>query len=394
MNTNEPSADPIPGKEQPKKYIRTFEGDMATVKDGRIPELAPFTEVHPAVPEPSHDTPSPATPTLAPLKVIIPPPPPPIPAPSPVPLPESEPEPEPEPAPEPAPPEPVPLPEPVKPSQIETYAGDFSDRMKETHASPVTVLAAEQDSAPRTPPAVQKNAPRSYTWLYVLIGVVLVVAGGAGVYFTYARYLANRAPVVIAPAIPTPIFVDERAQVSGTGSVLLQAIEQSVALPMHGTVRLLYLTDATTTENNVFLTLGLPAPDILLRNVNAGGGMAGVINVDGTQSPFFILSVASYSDTFAGMLSWERTMPEALSGLFPPSPLSEASTSAATSTTQTASPQFRDEIVANHDVRVYRSPTGQSTMLYGYWNQTTLIIARDTQAFAAILDRLATSRTP
>lgn len=391
MNTNEPSTDPVSGKEQPKKYIRTFEGDMATVKDGRVPELAPFTEVRPTVPEPSHDTPPAATPTLAPIKIVIPPPPSPIPAPSPEPEPEPLPEPEPEPEPV---PEPIAPPEPVKPSQIETYAGDFSDRMKETHASSVTVLAAEQDSAPMAPRTVQKSAPRSYAWLYILAGIVLLVAGGAGVYLTYARYLTNRAPVVIAPTIPAPIFVDEREQVSGTGSVLLQAIEQSMTRPVSGTIRLLYLTNATSTGNNVFLTLGLPAPDILLRNVNTEGGMAGIISIDGAQSPFFILSVASYSDTFAGMLSWERTMPDALSGLFPPYPLSEASTSAATSTAKAVSPMFRDEIVANHDVRVYRSPSGQSIMLYGYWNQTTLIIARDTKAFAALLDRLATSRAP
>ena len=55
-------------------------------------------------------------------------------------------------------------------------------------------------------------------------------------------------------------------------------------------------------------------------------------------------------------------------------------------------PGFVDEVVRNHDVRVYRDATGKSVLLYGYWNQTTLVIARDVAAFTELLQRLATSR--
>ena len=152
--------------------------------------------------------------------------------------------------------------------------------------------------------------------------------------------------------------------------------------------------------------------------------MAGIVNVGGTQSPFFVLSVSSYNDTYAGMLWWESTMANDLRGLFPPypSPTSALSTATTTATTtplatttvktkkaaaatparaQTTAvkpppvfvPAFRDEIVANHDVRVYRDALGRSLLLYGYWNQTTLVIARDPEAFIEILGRLANSRT-
>ena len=54
---------------------------------------------------------------------------------------------------------------------------------------------------------------------------------------------------------------------------------------------------------------------------------------------------------------------------------------------------FHDETVANHDVRIYRDSAGRSILLYGYWNQTTLIIARDPAAFTEIVNRLANVRT-
>ena len=374
---------------------------MAALKNGGIPNLAPLAEHSPTPAEPPVEAP-PAAPV--PIKIQTPPPPlPPAPVPAkiktpppPPPAPIPEPEPEPEPLPKPEPPLPVVPPEaPVKPTPLQTYESDFTDRMKETRASAITVLAAEQDAGSTAPAPTPQDAPHGGR--YILIGVVLLLLGGAGVYVAYTRYLANSGPVIIAPTVSAPIFVDEREQVSGTGSVLLQAIERSVARPLaSGSVRFLYLMNATTTENNsVFLALNLPAPDILLRNVNAGG-MAGVINEGGTQSPFFILSVASYRDTFAGMLSWEPTMPNDLAALFPPLPLSDASTTAATTTAAASVPgaqqKFRDEVIANHDVRVYRSALGKSVLLYGYWNQTTLIIARDTAAFTEIVQRLATSR--
>ncbi len=387
MDTNASIVPDVPEGGQPKKYIRTFESDMATLEKGGIPDLAPFTKDSQSVAEPISE-PSSAVPVPIQAETKTPPP---------IRSEASKPTPRPEPFPEPA----AVAPEPVKPNPVETYASDFSDRMKETHASTLTVLAAEEDSAAHPPKETEQKS--AHTGLFVSVGAILLIAGIAGVSLAYLRYHANTLPVVLAPAAAAPIFVDERQQVSGTGTVLADAIEQSVTRPVQGVVRLLYLANATTTDNNIFLALNLPAPDILLRNVEVMGGMAGIINVNGAQSPFFILSVASYSDTFAGMLSWENTMPSSLAALFPPFP-SAAATTAGTTTNATIKqktvppgapstpPGFRDEVVTNHDVRVYRSASGQSILLYGYWNQATLIIARDPAAFSEIVQRLATSR--
>lgn len=286
---------------------------------------------------------------------------------------------------------------PEKPETVplETYEGDFLDRVKETRASTATVLAAEQDLAPRIPRQAPPERFSRGDILYGIAGGILILAGGVGAYVAYTRYLAASAPIVLAPAAEAPIFVDEREGVSGAGLALLQAMEQSVKRPLAGgAVRLLYLEGATTTS--VFSALRLPSPGALSRNIVAAGSMAGVVNVPstsleagGAQSPFFILSVASFGDTFAGMLAWETTMPRDLNSLFPPY-LSATATSTAATTTPAA---FRDEVIANHDARVYRDTASRSVLLYGYWNQTTLVIARDPAAFIEILGRLATSRS-
>ena len=360
-----------PDAELPKKYIRTFAGDMEVFKKGGTPDLKPLEPPRPQEVRPPADTER-------------------------------------------------------KPTRLKTYASDFSQRIKDTHASTATVLAAEQDALSGAPREVSRKSSRG-TVLYITAGVILFVFGIAGSYIAYTRYLANEEPIILAPAISAPIFVDEKEKIVGASpQEILLAIEQSVLRQLApNTVRFLYIDLATgstsspqaTTDNSVFLALQLPAPGALLRNVNSARSMAGILSTENglapdenQQNPFFILSVASYSDTFAGMLSWESRMPRDLSVLFPlypQLPVSTVSTSSTTLTTGSSPPatttatstpvfilSFRDEVINNHDVRIYRDAEGRSVLLYGYWNQTTLIIARDPAAFIEIIGRLATTRAP
>lgn len=301
-------------------------------------------------------------------------------------------------------PKPKPKAKPAKPakpdkpqsSPLETYGGDFADRVKDTKAAPLTVLAAEQDAgrsavketeAPRTD--VRKNV------LYALAGVLLLLIGAGAAFFAYGYYAHKPQPVVVQPSASTPIFVDEQQTVSGTGSALARAIIASSKKDLgFNKVRLLTLTGTSTSDESVFSALELPAPGVLLRNIDAKGSMAGIVNVSGTQTPFFILAVSSYGDTFAGMLDWEPRMAADLSTLFPPYGTGGAvAASSSTSTVPTRASGFVDEVVANHDARAYRDQNGKTAVIYGYWNQGTLVIARDEAAFSALVGRLANSRS-
>ena len=298
---------------------------------------------------------------------------------------------------------------PEGPTPLHTYAADFSEHVKDTNASHASILAAEEDAA-RAPGGAA--APASHTGLYVGIGIILLLLGAGGLYYAYTLYAAHPVPVVIAPQPTAPIFVDERATVSGTGTALAQAVEQSATQTLKaGAVRELYFPSAANTADaSVFAALQLPIPGLLSRNIVTAGSMAGIVHDGVTEAPFFIVSVSSYSDTFAGMLSWETSMPKDLALFYPPLavPASEtpAPSAATTTATTTASapttpaavlamqtPGFEDETLDNHDARVYRDAYGRALVVYGYWDQHTLVIARDPAAFTEIIGRLATSRT-
>lgn len=353
----------------PKKYIRTFAGDIDIVKTGGIPNLVPLSEIKKDTPSPTERlvAPSPISPTSPmspPANVFIP---------------KIEP---------PSAEQSIQPPKPEIPIAIKTYEGDFSDKIKEAHASPATVLAAEQDAGPKI--YQEAPAPQDKNSLYMICGGgALVLLSIIGVYFAYQHYSSSLATMVLAPTISAPIFVDDRQEISGDGTALLRGVEQSVTHSLAvGGVRLLYTESATSTSNDIFSAMFQnQASDILLRNLNTKNSMTGVVNVGGKQSPFFILSVTSYNDTFAGMLSWEPMMPRDLNLLFPPYPEPTLTTSSTLSKTLKKT-GFYDEVVNNHDAREYRDAESRTILLYGYWNQTTLVIARDEAAFSEILRRL------
>lgn len=379
--------------DQPKKYVRTYAEDLEIAQKGGTPTLHPM------------ETPTPS-PTQAPA----------VPVPPPAPAPAPRPAPPPRPVPVPMPPPVHRIPSPPRPAPLQTYDTDFAERVKETHASPATILAADQDAHQTSSRhEVEEKKSSRMTRVYAVLGVLLLMASGVGIYMGYMQYMLAHLPILVTPTIPSPILVDDRVKVSGTGGTLMQAIAESVNVPLSvGTVRLLYTSGSATTSNAaepLFTSLHTRAPGMLVRNITAQGSMAGIISTKGStggQSAFFILSVTSYNETFAGMLAWEPQMPSDLSALFFPRALAlvTASSTTATSTAATSTvstlpalpptPQgpvtFVDETVANHDVRMYRDARGQSILLYGYWNPKTLIIARDPATFTDLLSRLANAR--
>jgi len=413
------------GADPSQKYIRTYAGDMAIMQQGGIPDLEPLITDKEPLPSPKLQsaTLSPAPTSLAPAasKVEV--------APvrdearreatlarlraraetesaQPILRPDAK--------PEPLPPEPA--------AVLHTYEADFTDHVSEQHASQASIVAAEQDAGTHTEESQESNVKKI---LFVVSGVLFVLIGGGVAYYEYTLYSASQAPVIIAQVTAAPIFYNEEEKTSDVGQDLYRAVERSVthALPS-GYVRLLSSTNATTTRLSLFVVMQPPAPQILLRNIEGAGSMVGVINSGDAQSPFFILSVLSYNDTFAGMLQWEPTITKDLAALFPlypepippPAPVATTTPPVATSTSKSKTtkkvvlatstpptvatstpvrkfvPAFYDEIIANHDARIYRDAQGRSVVMYGYWNQNTLVIARNPEAFTEILMRLANAR--
>jgi hypothetical protein len=299
------------------------------------------------------------------------------------------------------------------PAPFHSYSTDFSDRIDTQHASQFSVLAAEDANAWKAPATKKK-----LNLLPIIAGVVLVAAGGGGVFAAY-HFLSQAAPIATAPSVPSLIVPDEKVVLTGSGSTLLKALANQAgqSLPSDE-VLLTYTTQATTTKQGVIETpesggalitaLNLPAPDILIRNIDPSS-MVGVVNAGTQTRAFFILRVLSYERTFAGMLAWEPTIGRDLVLLYPsypaPPPVQVIQPVVATTTATTTPvvvapvqtlpqlpPQFVDEVVDNHNARALKDSEGRTIIIYGYADPQTLIIARDEAAFTLLIGRLQASQ--
>lgn len=307
------------------------------------------------------------------------------------------------------------------PSPIHTYKSDFADRIDTKGASAFSVLAAQVDEKRIAPRRIRDTSKVRRGILITIAGVVLIVGGGVGVFAAY-RYVSMHSVVSVGPSVPSLIFADDRQALTGEGQELLHALATSSDSPLpEGQVRVLYLTQSSTTPNNtvvmiplaggkLFGALQLSAPDILLRNI-ATESTVGIVHAGEQTKPFFILKVLSYERTFAGMLQWEIRIQSDLAILYPLYPLPAAPPPTIATTTKKVNgkvvvatttvevppvveqpPRFVDEVASNHDVRALKDSHGRTIMLYGYKDKETLIIARDEAAFAELLNRLAATK--
>ncbi len=308
------------------------------------------------------------------------------------------------------PPPPIPAPrkpEPETASPLHTYKTDFADEIDNKGASTFSVLAAEGNAKQRPSIAVKKKS----TVLPVIAGSLMLMAVGAGGVYAAYWFITRPINISLQPLAPSLVFVDERIELKGPDyfSELAGVAKEPL---VEGNVLLTYITYSTTSPKKTLITtplpggellaaMDLPAPDILLRNIDRSSTV-GIVNAGGETNPFFIMRVTSYERTYAGMLSWEKTIADDLA-LFYPAPVRDTfviplDTTATTTTTTSSSAQilpepeffavFKDEILQNHDVRVLRDRTGKEVMVYGYRDKETLIIARNSAAYLELIRRL------
>ncbi len=279
------------------------------------------------------------------------------------------------------------------PSPIHTYKSDFSEKAKRENASPITILAAEQNAAAVAPKAVPESSKNRT--LLVAGSVLLILAAGISVFAAYA-FVTGRPLTPLAPLVPSLVFGDRYEEIVGNGAELRAELMALGGDLNQGDIAIAYVTVASSSANGKAImvpaqggalieALGLTAPSILLRNIEPESTV-GVLREESGAYPFFVLRVSSYERTFAGMLDWEPDMRADLASFYPAPETTSASA-------PLRAPLFRDEVIDNHDVRVLRDGEGNTLLIYGYRDKETLVLARSVDAFRELLRRLsATAR--
>jgi hypothetical protein len=181
----------------------------------------------------------------------------------------------------------------------------------------------------------------------------------------------------------------------------LDAARQATALSL-GLISQLQVTVSSSTSSGLallsaqdFFTLLAPhMPPDLARSLQPNF-LLGVHVYNGNQ-PFVILSVYSYEEAYAGMLSWEQYLQGDLSPLFnytpsPRIPEEGIATTSTSTTSQFIQTGFTDKIVENHDARVLQNENGDIYLLWTFLDRNTLVITTNDATLREIISRLKTA---
>lgn len=272
------------------------------------------------------------------------------------------------------------LPKDISLQGIHTLQTDMAEAVNKDHISQASLIAEKQIQKKaldekvlvlNTTSPVPSHVVRTFFIILITLGVVL--GSGYGI-LKVARQKSQQAPVSILPA-----------QKSQTLLVYdyLKSLDFSPAdLTDKGTLATALVASATTSSPGItFYQSNVPLKQILfiLSPSIPSEYLRSLSNQDffgGNESGnFFIITVDSYDQAFAGSLQWEKTMNNDLLSLF------HASTS-------TNLVSFEDRIIANKDTRAALNKEKETLFLYGFYDSRTIVFAENEQLLKDVYEML------
>ncbi|MEN9582350.1 MAG: hypothetical protein RL641_304 [Candidatus Parcubacteria bacterium] len=280
---------------------------------------------------------------------------------------------------------------PDKPAApIRTFSTDLAQAVRKDEMSVIKVAMAEekrrQDEDFELSPGSSKNRA------FVAVGTALIILTviGLGVVYLIKK---NRVPDVIPSEVQIPTLITAEASTSveiggqGDGKILeLTRTATSNVSSTDNSIVNIYFTDSTYSTKqlitaNAFLSgIKSEIPQPLLRSLQ-NNFMLGIYTKDSTRHPFLILKTADFQIAFANMFTWEKKL---FSDFYVPFNL--------TGDEETFVNKFTDLLVENKDTRALKKDDGTISLIYGFADEKTIIIADGVETFKEVLRRLQSMR--
>jgi hypothetical protein len=293
---------------------------------------------------------------------------------------------------------------------LETFQSDIQKAVKEQSVSSVFIASSEArrreeqrlESKKTSVDSEDSEHHRRLGSRVIFIGGgVLLIALAASI-TAYAILRPDSVAVSVAISVPF-ITVDDSKSVilepNDSPQTVMNDLLSTAKNEVLSTGLIAAITPAEASSTNTqtpaaylsaqqFLPLLAPnIPDTLVRTLEPNF-LLGLHSFNNTNQPFLILSVDSYEQGYAGMLSWEQTMSQDLAPLFPTtSALPAPSTPTATST-QIVTTGFSDQEVGNHDARVLLDTNGNIILLWTFLDRQTIVITTNPYTLGEIISRL------
>ena len=287
--------------------------------------------------------------------------------------------------------------EPNHLKQIRTFEGDVAEAIKNQNESLISIQRAEEKKREAMgvfTPGSSRDESHATNWrplFFSIFTIIFIVGGGYGAYYAWNTYSEKTAP----PPINTPInqFIGATNVVNVDASVLgrqatIDFVRDARAIDRGATsLEQIELKRGGEPASELlatadFLTrLDSHAPKPLVRSFNPLF-MFGILGSNPAHT-ILLIKLDSFENAFPGMLDWEPRMVEDILPLFAEE---EALSKVPTSST------FSDKTIQNHDARFLKNSDGQTVLIYGFFDNSMLIITDEENTFRTVLNRLQSEK--
>ncbi len=303
---------------------------------------------------------------------------------------------------------------------IRTYESDMAEALAKGQASMTSMAIAESKRKEGTESL--SSAPAQNYAKQIILGLLSIVLVGSGIVGAYMLYLRSpfATPKVASLPLTMPSIIPADKQITFAideimnGKLISQIYTQfnKNMLPPGKILEILIEESASGNTNKIMQTrvtgssfikrLAIDMPDVLWRSITDRWMFGIYAEENGQQTPFIALTTDFFQNAFAGMLAWEKSMPEELADLLHyrqkatrgdgeeniDSNGIAVMTSTSVSSYFNIQGQFTDHVIRNRDVREFRNNSGALLFLYSFINKETLLITTTESAFMAEVDRI------
>ncbi len=251
------------------------------------------------------------------------------------------------------------------------------------------------------PPASPKEKKDSHFLKNLLVVIISLVLIAGGIYAGYYLYkisplakMLERTPKNTNTTVPTimdsgsffqvdskvHIAIDEKNE-NQIASQIRTEVAKDIETSKIKEIILTKTTENVTkkvTAEELLEIFTVPVPELIARSISPDWMLGVYSGIGGQKHTFIITTNNFFQNTFAGIIQWEKTMPQDL----------KLYTTNQNDSNFTLKGQYKDKIIKNKDVREYVLENGHINYLYSFVSNDKLVITNSEEALDEIIIRL------
>lgn len=279
---------------------------------------------------------------------------------------------------------------------LRTYTSDMAEAVRTNEASVIKIALAEKEKREQEAVFEKAKGTKISRTLFVIGGIILIALAIIGSLYLLWKKKQNEVQVVVQEKTETFILYNDEIKIDATqatNAIDLAGLINKESLSKVGSVNAIFL-EKKINDSNVLLTakeflslIGSTAPGALIRSFADNYLLGKYSYQNGTEtktSTFLIFETTNYSQSYASMLSWEKTIFRDLYTTFD----IKVPESTEGQTETIFDRPWKDMIINNRDARVLYGDTGEGVLFYTFINKDKLVITNDIQTLKKLISEL------